>query len=165
MRAFITAVEIGHPVQRLHRIDGTTAVVSRGTKIDLTVVAQPEDAELARIMDVRQEIILAPIPVRQSDAATEGALATWADHLSGLTGVTPEPEMHRAVRLLLPEVVALRREAEALREERNHLRTREARPLSDKLAEVAVLMQMVVECKDGTIVLSPKPPDPYEYDD
>jgi hypothetical protein len=69
------------------------------------------------------------------------------------------------VLLLLPEVVALRRENEALQREVKAHREHDARPLTDKLAEIATHMQMVVEAKDGTIVLSPKPPDPYEYDD
>ncbi len=113
MRARITRITTENPTLRLRGSDGQGTVVVLPTRIDLTVTAEPTNEDIARL-DIAGEIILASIPERRPAALTEEALAMWADLLGSQPGTTPEPEVDRAVRLLLPEVVALRREVASL---------------------------------------------------
>jgi hypothetical protein len=162
MRARVTEFTTFMPTQDLVGPNGVVARVSRGVEMRLAVVATPEPGEVARMMGADVEVIIAPIPVRCSDSVTEGTLAKWANVIARGEDRDQAPEMFLAVRHLLPEVTALRYEVENLRREVKWLREREARPLVDKLKEIASHMGFDVEVADGIFTLKPKPNDDDE---
>jgi hypothetical protein len=152
MRAHVTEFKTFAPTQVLRGVGGDTMVVTRGVQMHLTVVANPEPGETARMMGA--EVIVAPIPVRRTDGVTEGTMAVWADLIAhGYEGAA----LALAASLLLPEVTALRYKVESLEREVKWLREREARPYLDKLKEVAAGLRMEVEVADGVFTMKPIP--------
>jgi hypothetical protein len=178
VRAYVRSIDVSHNTRALYGDSASPVRVVVGeARIDLVVVAQPEDGELARLCDGSHEIVLAPLPLDESGGVTEARIAEWAQIIDQLQTplagdvINPWrddiaiPALSDAAHVLLPEVVALRREAESLRTEVKHLRAREERPYTEKLNEIAAGIDMVVMVREGLICLEPRPPDPNDYED